>query len=197
VSRLFLAPLLQALIRVAGHQPLLDFLVSFRYPLAGETAWRRTLAESLPCDSGWGLEIASLCEAFRRVDPREVCQVDGGAGYDHKHQPAREALTAMCGAIAEALFAQLTMEGAVCDAAFRQAIERTYRRESADARRRYAALARVNALPFNDAEEEAMAEAFAAVLVPSQPPAASLPAWETLRREQPDFVREFLAAADA
>ncbi|HEV7402194.1 MAG TPA: hypothetical protein VGO11_04675 [Chthoniobacteraceae bacterium] len=198
VSRLFLAPLLQALIRVTGHQPLLDFLVSFRYPLAGEMALRRGLAESLPWESGWGLEIAGLCETFRRVDPREICQVDGGSDYDHKHQPAQAALTAMCGAIAEALFAQLTAEGAVCDAEFRQAIERAFRRESADARRRYAALARMNALPFDASVEEETAEAFAGVIAgATTPPRQALPAWETLRRERPEWVREYFAASAA
>jgi glucosyl-3-phosphoglycerate synthase len=198
VSRLFLAPLLQALIRVTGHQPLLDFLASFRYPLAGEMALRRGLAESLPWESGWGLEIAGLCETFRRVDPREVCQVDGGSDYDHKHQPAQAALTAMCSAIAEALFAQLTAEGAVCDAAFRQALERAFRRESADARRRYAALARINALPFDSISEEKTAEAFAAVIASAAArPSPVLPAWETLRRERPEWVRDFTLAAAA
>ena len=61
VSRLFLAPLLHALLRVAGHQPLLDFLLSFRYPLAGEVALTRELATTLPASSGWGLEIGSVC----------------------------------------------------------------------------------------------------------------------------------------
>jgi len=193
VSRLFLAPLLQALIRVTGHQPLLDFLASFRYPLAGEMALRRGLAESLPWESGWGLEIAGLCETFRRIDPREICQVDGGSDYDHKHQPAQAALTAMCGSIAEALFAQLTVEGAVCDGEFRQAIERAFRRESADARRRYAALARINALPFDAMVEEETAEAFAgAITGATATPRQVLPAWETLRRERPEWVAEFV-----
>ncbi|MEI9895831.1 MAG: hypothetical protein WDN28_18600 [Chthoniobacter sp.] len=48
VSRLFLAPLLHAVVRVAGHQPLVDFLLSFRYPLAGEVAFTRELAAELP-----------------------------------------------------------------------------------------------------------------------------------------------------
>ena len=111
VSRLFLAPLLHAIVRVAGHQPLVDFLLSFRYPLAGEVALTRELAATLPASSGWGLEIGQLCEVFRRVDPREVCQVDGGAGYDHKHQPAATALAGMAAEIARELFAQLAAEG--------------------------------------------------------------------------------------
>jgi glucosyl-3-phosphoglycerate synthase len=196
VSRLFLAPLLQAVIRVAGHQPLLNFLVSFRYPLAGEMAMGGTLAESLPYESGWGLEIAALCETFRRVDPREVCQVDGGRGYDHKHQPGPLALTGMCGEICEALLAQLTAEGAVCDRAFRESIQRAYRRESADATKRFAALARMNALPFDARGEEAMTDAFAKVIVQAETRSrGTLPSWERLHRDQPDFVTEFLEVA--
>jgi glucosyl-3-phosphoglycerate synthase len=164
VSRLFLAPLLHALVRVAGHQPLLDFLLSFRYPLAGEMAMTRELAAALPVSSGWGLEIGQLCELFRRADPREVCQVDGGAGYDHKHQPAATALVEMAAEIARELFAQLAAEGLPDDAKFREAVAVAYRREAAHALRRSAALALVNALPFDEAVEREIVETFAARL---------------------------------
>jgi glucosyl-3-phosphoglycerate synthase len=87
VTRLLVAPLLQALVRVAGHAPLLDFLQSFRYALAGECAFRSEVAERMQMDAGWGLEIGMLCEVFRQVNPRSVCQVDGGGDYEHKHQP--------------------------------------------------------------------------------------------------------------
>ncbi len=105
----------------------------------------------------------------------------------------------MCSAIAEALFAQLTAEGTVCDAEFRHAIERAFRRESADARRRYAALARMNALPFDATVEEETAEAFAGVITAAAatPRRDALPAWETLRRERPEWVREFLEASES
>jgi glucosyl-3-phosphoglycerate synthase len=164
VSRLFLAPLLHALVRVAGHQPLLDFLLSFRYPLAGEVAMTRELAEALPTSTGWGLEIGQLCEVFRRVDPREVCQVDGGAGYDHKHQPAATALADMSAEIARELFSQLAAEGLPADDAFRDAVTTAYRREAAHALRRSAALALINALPFDEVAERAIVETFAARL---------------------------------
>ncbi len=161
VSRLFLAPLLHALVRVAGHQPLLDFLLSFRYPLAGEVAMTRELAEALPTSTGWGLEIGQLCEVFRRVDPREVCQVDGGAGYDHKHQPAATALADMSAEIARELFTQLAAEGLPADGTFRDAVATAYRREAAHALRRSAALAQINALPFDETAERAIVETFA------------------------------------
>jgi len=165
VSRLFLAPLLHAIVRVAGHQPLVDFLLSFRYPLAGEVALTRELAASLPVSAGWGLEIGQLCEVFRRVDPREVCQVDGGTGYDHKHQPAVTALADMAAEIARELFAQLAAEGLAKDPAFHAAVAAAYRREADHALRRSAALALVNGLPFDEAAERAIVETFATRLI--------------------------------
>lgn len=161
VSRLFLAPLLHAVVRVAGHLPLVDFLLSFRYPLAGEVALTRELATELPVSSGWGLEIGQLCEVFRRVDPREVCQVDGGTGYDHKHQPAATALAKMAAEIARELFTQLAAEGLPNDAAFHAAIASAYRREAAHALRRSASLALINGLPFDEAAEQEMLASFA------------------------------------
>jgi glucosyl-3-phosphoglycerate synthase len=161
VSRLFLAPLLHAVVRVGGHVPLVDFLLSFRYPLAGEIAMTRELAGSLRLHGGWGLEIGQLCEVFRHVDPRDVCQVDGGAGYDHKHQPAATALAEMAGEIARELFAQLAAEGLRGDAAFRAELARTYRLEAAHALRRSASLALINGLPFDEPAERAIVESFA------------------------------------
>jgi glucosyl-3-phosphoglycerate synthase len=161
VSRLFLAPLLHAVVRVAGHVPLVDFLLSFRYPLAGEVAMTLELAASLPVSPGWGLEIGQLCEVFRHVDPRDVCQVDGGSGYDHKHQPAATALAEMAAQIAGELFRQLAHEGLANDAAFHRAVAGAYRREAAHALRRSESLARINRLPFDLAAEAEIVEAFA------------------------------------
>lgn len=164
VSRLFLAPLLQALVRVAGHQPLLDFLLSFRYPLAGECAFVREVAEVVRPGGGWSLEIGQLCEVFRTLDPREVCQVDGGTGYDHKHQPADGALEAMAAEIAAELFRQCSLEGLPSDGAYRAAVAGAYRREAELALSRSASLALFNRLPFDEGAERAIVELFAARL---------------------------------
>lgn len=161
VSRLFFQPLLHAMLRVAGHQPLLDFLVSFRYPLAGEVAMTRDLAVALPAADGWGLEIAHLCQVFRTVDPRQICQVDGGGGYDHKHHPATGALTGMTAELARELFAQVALEGMPSDAEFRIAVAKAYRSEAEHALQRSASLARINALPFDLDVERATVAAFA------------------------------------
>ena len=166
VSRLFLAPLLHAVVRVAGHHPLVDFLLSFRYPLAGEVVLTRELAAQLPLASGWNVELSHLCEVFRRVDPRAVCQVEGSPGYDHKHQPATTALAGMAAEIARELFAQLTLEGLTLD---RSALAHAYRREATHALRRSAALAQINALPFDAGAEREIVETFAAQLDPGDP----------------------------
>ncbi|MEO8353061.1 MAG: hypothetical protein ABI680_15125 [Chthoniobacteraceae bacterium] len=158
VSRLFFTPLLQAILRVAGHHPLVDFLLSFRYPLAGEIAIDAELAAELPPASGYALELSQLCEIFRRVDPRQVCQVDGGSGYDHRHQPADTALAGMAAQLADELFRQLALEG-LTD--LRMGIASAYRREAAHALHRSAALARLNALPFDSAAEASIVDIFA------------------------------------
>ena len=165
VSRLFLAPLLHALLRVAGHQPLLDFLLSFRYPLSGEVAMTRATAAALRLAPGYGLEIGQLCEVFRHLDPRTVCQVDGGAGYDHKHQPAATALAQMAAEIAAELFRQCATEGLPSDAAFRATVATAYRREAALALQRSASLALINDLPFDETGETEMVAHFATQLV--------------------------------
>jgi len=162
VTRLFLAPLLHACVRVAGHHPLLDFLLSFRYPLSGEVAMTREVAAALPVAGGYALEIGQLCDVFRHVDPRDVCQVGGSPDYDHRHQPADTALASMAGEIANELFRQLRAEGIARSTDFRAAVAAAYQRESALALRRSAALAEMNALPFDEAAERAAVEAFAA-----------------------------------
>ena len=163
VTRLFLNPLLHACVRVAGHQPLLSFLLSFRYPLAGEIAMKRELACRLPIAPGWSLELATLCEVFRHLDPAEVCQVDGGGGYDHKHQPAAAVVTGMAGEIAAELFRQLEREFAG-GPAFRAHVATAYVKEAEQAVRRSAGLAGMNGLPFDQGAERELVAAFAARL---------------------------------
>ncbi len=160
VTRLFVAPLLQACTRVLGHHPLLDFLASFRFPLAGEIALTTETARLLPIAPGWTLELAMLCEAFRQIDPREICQIDGGSGYDHKHQPATTALAEMSAHIAAELYRQLAAEGLSSSPETRAAIAEAYRREAAHSLRRSTALAQINALAYDKRDEEEAITAF-------------------------------------
>jgi glucosyl-3-phosphoglycerate synthase len=184
VTRLFFGPLLQAILRACGHQPLLDFLRSFRYPLAGEFGFSTSLAASLPFDTGWGLEVGMLCDVFRRKDPREVCQVDAGLRYDHKHQPLgnrENGLVKMCREVAQTLFFQLEKEGLTTDPAFFDAVQSSFKREAAEAIRRSAALSKINGLDFDAEEEQMFVNAFHAALKEAaqskEPLPPRLPEW--------------------
>lgn len=167
VSRLFVAPLLEALVRTSGHLPMLDYLRAFRYPLAGECGMGLDLAERLPVEAGWGLEVGMLCELFREIDPREVCQVDAGVRYDHKHQPlgdGERGLVGMCAEVAQTLLRYLTAEGLKLGAGFEEALLLNYAQEGREALRRSAALAAMNGLHYDGESEQAALTAFGAVL---------------------------------
>jgi glucosyl-3-phosphoglycerate synthase len=205
VSRLFLAPLLQAVVRVAGHQPMLDFLQSFRYPLAGECVISRELAAALPISAGWGLEIGLLCEAFRRAEPRRIAQVDGGRHYDHRHQPLGDesgGLFRMSREIAVTLLTQLRDEGMPFSPSFLDVLRASFERESREALRRSCHLALINALPEPEDDERAVA-LFARALSdagreifddPASGKANVMPAWASMRNPSPDWVGHFLEA---
>lgn len=183
VSRLFMTPLLQAVVRLEGMHPLLAFLLSFRYPLAGECALAGALAADLRWGGGWGLEIVQLCDVFRRAEPGRVAQVDGGTGYDHKHRAAdwsTGGLAPMCREIAQALLAELATEGLETRGDFRRALREAYRREAEVALRRSEALALINDLPFDRDSEAAAVARFATELKVEAGPMAALPAWRRL-----------------
>ena len=57
-----------------------------RQPLAGEVAARRELLENLPFTTGYGVEIAMLIDAWRRVGLDGLAQVDLEE-HRNRHQP--------------------------------------------------------------------------------------------------------------
>jgi glucosyl-3-phosphoglycerate synthase len=196
VSRLFFAPLLHALLRVNGHQPLIDFLLSFRYPLAGECAFHREVAEHLPLSSGWGLETGMLCDLFRLIDPRRICQVDGGSGYDHKHQPGSGALARMTAEIAGTLLDHLQQEGILVNHALRDSLAVAYHREARLAVQQSANLALINGLAYDANAEAALVEIFREQLEQSPLQGAPpLPDWLSVRRPEFDDAEDWLEQA--
>ena len=165
VTRLFVIPLVRSLVRVLGHMPLLDFIDSFRYPLSGEYSMSFDTAMNLPIESGWGLEIGSLCELHRSLDPKAICQVDLAMHYDHKHQdldPAQrgKGLLRMASEIAGSLLNHLEREGSLLDSKTLASVLQTYQIVSDDFVRRYQHVANLNSLPFDLARETRAARAF-------------------------------------
>jgi glucosyl-3-phosphoglycerate synthase len=82
-------------------RPLLNLFMpelgGFGQPLAGETAARRPLLESLPYPVGYGVEIAMMIDVARRVGPDAMAQVDLGT-RQNRHQSLRN-LSAMALAV--------------------------------------------------------------------------------------------------
>ncbi len=74
-------------------RPLLSVVApelgGFAQPLAGETAGRRDLLESLPFPVGYGIETAMLIDALRARGLDALAQVDLGTRLN-RHQPLRE-----------------------------------------------------------------------------------------------------------
>ena len=86
VTRLFVNPLLRTFSPILGPVKLVDYLQSFRYPLAGEFAITTDLARANRIPADWGLEIGMLCEVYRNCSLKRICQVDLADNYQHKHR---------------------------------------------------------------------------------------------------------------
>jgi glucosyl-3-phosphoglycerate synthase len=89
-------------------------LAECRQPLAGEIAARRSLLESIPWVTGYGVEIAQLIDVYRSVGIDAMAQVDLDVRRN-RHQPL-SALGAMATDVAAALAVRLAREGRLEDA---------------------------------------------------------------------------------
>ena len=166
VTRLFMTPLLRALSGMAPGAPLLHFLDSFRYSLAGEFAMKASLARVNRIPGDWGLEVGVLAEVFRNCSPNRTCQVDLADNYDHKHQqlsPDNPAagLRRMTVDIAKTLFRTLAGEGVVFAEEHFRSLEVRYTRMAEDIMTRYYADSLLNGLAFDRHAEERAVGAFA------------------------------------
>jgi glucosyl-3-phosphoglycerate synthase len=169
VTRLFMTPLIRALAGMAPGTPLLEFLDSFRYCLAGEFAMKAGLARLNRIPGDWGLEAGVLAEIYRNCSPHKVCQVDLADRYDHKHQALSaddpsKGLRRMTCDIAKTLFRTLAGEGVVFTEGHFRTLRVRYVRLAEDTIMRYYADARLNDLEFDRHSEEQAVAAFAASL---------------------------------
>jgi glucosyl-3-phosphoglycerate synthase len=78
-------------------------------PLAGEMAARRSLFESVPFTTGYGLEIGLMIDIYRKVGAAAIAQADLHS-RQNRHRPLEE-LGAMSDAILETVTARLVDEG--------------------------------------------------------------------------------------
>ncbi|MBT8083629.1 MAG: glycosyl transferase [Woeseia sp.] len=170
VTRLLVTPLILALRVVCGRSDYLEFLHSFRYPLAGEFALRRGVLDDLRIPTDWGLEIGVLSEMHRNHSTNRICQVDIAETYDHKHQDlsaedATRGLSRMSIDIAKAMFRKLAIQGETFSLEKVRTVKATYYRIALDFVELFRADATMNGLKFDRHAEEEAVELFAANVV--------------------------------
>ncbi len=170
VTRLLVTPLILALRVVCGRSDYLDFLHSFRYPLAGEFALRRNVIDDLRIPTDWGLEIGVLSEMYRNHSTNRLCQVDIADTYDHKHQDLSvedqtRGLSRMSIDIAKAMYRKLAIQGETFSTDKVRTIKATYFRIALDLIELFEADAAINGLTFDRHKEEEAVALFAANVV--------------------------------
>jgi glucosyl-3-phosphoglycerate synthase len=211
VTRLFMTPILRAMKAVLGPNPLLEYLDSFRFPLAGECAMTTDLARGVRIPSDWGLEVGMLTEVYRNASLKRICQVELAENYDHKHRDlspldGTRGLHKMVADIGASLIRNLASYGVEFDAGFLNTLSNAYVRTAQDAVARYSDVAALNGIRFDRHEEEIAVETFAAALraagldfVRDPMGAPQIPNWNRVTSALPEFLpalRE-AAAADA
>lgn len=169
VTRLLVTPLLRSLQGILGHLPLLVFMDSFRYPLAGEFAMAADLARVNRIPGDWGLEVGVLAEIHRNCAVKRVCQAELCSTYEHKHQDLSagdpsKGLMKMAVDICKTLFRNLSAEGAVLNSGVFRTLQSLYIRTAEDTITRYQADALIDGLIFDRHSEEMAVEAFAKAL---------------------------------
>lgn len=209
VTRLLVTPLIRALKKVYGQNDYLDYIDSFRYPLAGEFSFRTDVINDLRIPSDWGLEIGVLSELNRNYANNRICQADIADVYDHKHQDlspedTEKGLSKMSIDICKALFRKLATNGIVFNSETFRAIKATYFRIALDFVETYYNDAKMNGLEIDVHSEEAAIEMFAKnVLIaghdflenPMETP--FIPSWNRVLSAFPDIQQEFISAVDA
>ncbi|NCJ05280.1 glucosyl-3-phosphoglycerate synthase [Synechococcales cyanobacterium C] len=205
VVRLFVTPLLTAMIDLFGAQNYLCYLNAYRYPLSGEFALTSDLALNIRIPSNWGLEIGFLAEVYRNIALKRIAQVDLGL-FEHKHQAlglsTDEGLQKMCRDIMRSLLRTLTeTEQVVISLEHVHALRVKFRRKAQDYTHQYFVDATFNQLRYDRHREEVAVELFEQVLLEAgelyfqDPSGAQIPAWTRALAVVPDLREQLCDAA--
>jgi len=208
VTRLLVTPLIRSLERLLGHLPLLVYLDSFRYPLAGEFAMIADLARINRIPWDWGLEVGVLSEVFRNCSLRRICQVDIAETYEHKHQELspddpNKGLLKMSADIAKNLFRNLASEGIDLSESLLRALKATYLNAAQETITKYHDDAAINALDFDRHEEGVAVDTFtkgielaSKAFVEDPLSIPLIPNWSRVTSAIPDFLERLKDAVD-
>ena len=208
VARLLVYPILTAMEKVIGKNEYLDFMKSFKYPLAGEFSFRSNLLSELRIPSDWGLEIGVLSEMQRNYSSNRICQVSLANTYDHKHQDIsfsdeEKGLSRMSIDIIKTLIRKLATQGYTFNTETFRSIKATYYRSALDMVDIYKNDAQMNGLSFDYHIEEKAVELFASNIMkagytffenPMDTPFS--PTWSRINSAIPDFLYRFKEAIE-
>lgn len=209
VTRLFVTPLVRALKQLTGLDPFLEYLDSFRYPLAGECSLVTDLARINRIPGDWGLEVGTLAEVYRNCTSKRICQVDISENYEHKHQVLSpddpgKGLLKMSIDIAKSIFRTLASEGVTLAEAQFRTLAVSYLRRAQDTIKRYEDDARINGLYFDRHEEGVAVETFSsgiriagAEFLSDPFGSALIPNWSRVTSAIPNFLHMLKAAVDS
>ncbi len=192
VTRLLVGPLLASLASLGSNHPAVEYLQSFRYPLAGEFAARASLTTSIMMPEHWGADIWLLIAAHTLG--AQVAQTDLTNRYDHKHQTLSPddrdvGLHRMARDIISTLVSISGHEGIDVD---------DFDKRVHQAVLSHRANAISNALPTNSEDETLAAELFSNLVREkgaALPP--DLPSWKQLSTEFPNCVQDLMAVVES
>jgi glucosyl-3-phosphoglycerate synthase len=208
VARLLITPLLRTLKRFFGNDYFLEYLDSFRYPLAGEFSMRADITKNIRIPSDWSLEIGILTEVLRNVAIGRICQVDIADQYDHKHQLLSEGdpnagISKMSTELTRAIFSRLASNGIVFSIGFIRSLKAAYYRTALDFLDQYHSDAVINGLTLDRHMEEQTIDLFAEnvyragemfldnpMLVPA------IPSWKRVISAVPKFYEKLREAVE-
>ncbi|MEL6224339.1 MAG: glycosyl transferase [Cyanobacteria bacterium J06626_14] len=208
VTRLLVTPLLRALKLTIGTTEYLEFMDSFRYPLAGEFSLLTHIIPGLRIPSDWGLEVGLLAEIHRNHAHHRVCQAEITDIYDHKHkllsaEDRSAGLSKMSTDITKAMFRKLAIQGHILTKETFRTVKATYYRLALDLVTRYQNDAIANGLTFERHAEEQAIEVFADCIMQAGDMYLSNPmetpfihAWERIQSAFTDFMPRLLEAVE-
>ncbi len=208
VCRLLVTPLLRALKKIIGMHDYLEYMDSYRYPLAGEFSMRVDVLQGIRIPSDWGLEIGVLSETYRNYSNNHLCQVDIADIYDHKHQDVSYddetgGLSRMSIDISKAIFRKLATTGVVLSLETFRTLKATYYRMALDMVDSYHSDAMINGLTLDIHNEEKAVELFAENIMkaghyflenPQETP--FIPSWTRVNSALPELGDNFVAAVE-
>ena len=200
VARLLVFPLITAFEKTIGRSNYLDFMKSFKYPLAGEFSFRRNVLPELRISSDWGIEVGILSEMQRNFSPHNICQVDLADTYDHKHQELSandmsKGLSRMSIDIITTMIKKLATQGNSFSLETFRSLKATYYRSALDLIDIYRTDADINGLKFDSHSEEKAVELFALNIMkagesffknPMDTP--FIPTWSRVKSAIPDIL---------